>query len=173
MPQGSDRSPHDFHEPPPGHADMIRGLREGCCPRAENHHDSIIRGLLTNMGRGRKITSPNWLPDISLAVGRTGAARTATGLLVHRQPQAIGQLKGLQLAMVAHGTKREASDVQWRRSSGTKAVSSPTHDPKEDATMKRFVARHAALVTSVLSGFERLVFRGSLRALRHCGIYGR
>lgn len=38
--------------------------------------------------------------------------------------------------------------------------------------MKRFIARHAALVTCVLSGFDRLVLRGSLRALRHCGIYG-
>ena len=38
--------------------------------------------------------------------------------------------------------------------------------------MKSFIARHAALVICVMSGFDRLVFRGSLRALRHCGIYG-
>lgn len=38
--------------------------------------------------------------------------------------------------------------------------------------MKSFIARHAPLVTCVLSGFDRLVFRGSLRALRHRGIYG-
>jgi uncharacterized MnhB-related membrane protein len=36
--------------------------------------------------------------------------------------------------------------------------------------MEKFIARHAALVTSVLSGFDRLVFRGLLRALRHRGI---
>ena len=36
--------------------------------------------------------------------------------------------------------------------------------------MKEFIARHAALMTSVLSGFDRLVFRGSLRSLRHRGI---
>lgn len=38
--------------------------------------------------------------------------------------------------------------------------------------MEKFIAHHRALVSSVLSGFDRLVFRGSLRALRHCGIYG-
>lgn len=38
--------------------------------------------------------------------------------------------------------------------------------------MEKFIARHRALVSSVLSGFDRLVFRGSLRALRHLGIYG-
>ena len=42
--------------------------------------------------------------------------------------------------------------------------------PKEDA-MEKFIARHAALVSSVLSGFDRLVFRGLLRALRHRGIH--
>ena len=36
--------------------------------------------------------------------------------------------------------------------------------------MRQFIARHAAVVTSVLSGFDRLVFRGYLRALRHRGI---
>ncbi len=36
--------------------------------------------------------------------------------------------------------------------------------------MKEFIARHAALITSVLSGFDRLVFRGALRSLRHRGI---
>ena len=38
--------------------------------------------------------------------------------------------------------------------------------------MEKFLARHRPLVTSVLSGFDRLVFRGSLRALRSHGIYG-
>ena len=38
--------------------------------------------------------------------------------------------------------------------------------------MQKFIARHRPLVSSVLSGFDRLVFRGSLRALRHRGIYG-
>jgi hypothetical protein len=38
--------------------------------------------------------------------------------------------------------------------------------------MERFIARHKAVVSSVLSGFDRLVFRGSLRALRNRGIYG-
>ncbi len=38
--------------------------------------------------------------------------------------------------------------------------------------MEKFIARHRALVSSVLSGFDRLVFRGSLRALRNRGIYG-
>lgn len=38
--------------------------------------------------------------------------------------------------------------------------------------MEKFIARHRALVSSVLTGFDRLVFRGSLRALRHLGIYG-
>ena len=38
--------------------------------------------------------------------------------------------------------------------------------------MEQFIARHRALVSSVLSGFDRLVFRGSLRALRNRGIYG-
>jgi hypothetical protein len=38
--------------------------------------------------------------------------------------------------------------------------------------MKTFISRHSALVTSVLSGFDRLVLRGSLRALRNRGIYG-
>jgi hypothetical protein len=38
--------------------------------------------------------------------------------------------------------------------------------------MEKFLARHRPVVTNVLSGFDRLVFRGSLRALRNCGIYG-
>lgn len=38
--------------------------------------------------------------------------------------------------------------------------------------MEKFIARQRALVSSVLSGFDRLVFRGSLRALRSRGIYG-
>ena len=37
--------------------------------------------------------------------------------------------------------------------------------------MTKFIARHAALVSSVVSGFDRLVFRGMLRALRHRGIH--
>lgn len=36
--------------------------------------------------------------------------------------------------------------------------------------MEKFIARHAARVSSMLSGFDRLVFRGLLRALRHRGI---
>ncbi|MGD0949497.1 MAG: hypothetical protein ABSA52_18980 [Candidatus Binatia bacterium] len=36
--------------------------------------------------------------------------------------------------------------------------------------MEKFIARHAALVSSVLSGLDRLVFRGLLRSLRHRGI---
>lgn len=31
--------------------------------------------------------------------------------------------------------------------------------------MKNFIARHAARITSVLSGFDRLVFRGTLLPL--------
>jgi hypothetical protein len=43
--------------------------------------------------------------------------------------------------------------------------------PKEDA-MKSFVARHASLVTNTLSGFDRLVFRGTLLPLvRDRGMY--
>lgn len=38
--------------------------------------------------------------------------------------------------------------------------------------MEKFIARHRALVSSVLTGFDRLVFRGSLRALHNSGIYG-
>ena len=38
--------------------------------------------------------------------------------------------------------------------------------------MQKFIARHGVFVSSVLSGFDRLVLRGSLRALRHLGIYG-
>jgi hypothetical protein len=38
--------------------------------------------------------------------------------------------------------------------------------------MEKFIARHRGLVSTVLSGFDRLVLRGSLRALRHLGIYG-
>ncbi len=38
--------------------------------------------------------------------------------------------------------------------------------------MEKFIARHRTLVSSVLSGFDRVVLRGSLRALRHLGIYG-
>jgi len=38
--------------------------------------------------------------------------------------------------------------------------------------MKAFVARHASLVTCVLSGFDRLVFRGTLLPLvRHRGMH--
>jgi len=48
--------------------------------------------------------------------------------------------------------------------SGTTVVSKPPNAPKEDV-MKTFVARHAPLVTSVLSGFDRLVFRGTLMPL--------
>ena len=44
--------------------------------------------------------------------------------------------------------------------------------PEEGRPMEKFIARYAALVSSVLSGFDRLVFRGSLRALRNRGIYG-
>ena len=39
-------------------------------------------------------------------------------------------------------------------------VSKPTNEPKEDV-MKTFIARHASLVTCVLSGFDRQVFRGT------------
>jgi hypothetical protein len=49
-------------------------------------------------------------------------------------------------------------------------VLKPTALPKE-AAMTKFIARHAALVSSVLSGFDRLVFRGLLRSLRHRGIH--
>lgn len=35
--------------------------------------------------------------------------------------------------------------------------------------MKQFVARHADEITGVLSGFDRLIFRGHLRALNHEG----
>jgi hypothetical protein len=35
--------------------------------------------------------------------------------------------------------------------------------------MKRFVARHGRLVTSILSGFDRLVFRGHLMPLMRAG----
>jgi hypothetical protein len=38
--------------------------------------------------------------------------------------------------------------------------------------VKKFIDRHRSLVTSVLSGFDRIVFRGLLRGLRNCGIYG-
>jgi hypothetical protein len=37
--------------------------------------------------------------------------------------------------------------------------------------MSKFVARYAPLVTHVLSGFDRVVFRGSLRALRDRGMH--
>lgn len=38
--------------------------------------------------------------------------------------------------------------------------------------MQRFIARYAALITGVLSGFDRLVFRGSLLPLmREGGMY--
>src|SRR6185503_14704704 len=48
-----------------------------------------------------------------------------------------------------------------------------THRAQGERPMERFIARHRALVSSVLSGFDRLVLRGSLRALRsHLGIYG-
>jgi hypothetical protein len=49
-------------------------------------------------------------------------------------------------------------------------VPKPIALPKETA-MTKFIARHAALVSSVLSGFDRLVFRGLLRSLRHRGIH--
>src|ERR1700692_632782 len=55
-------------------------------------------------------------------------------------------------------------------SSGMTVVAKPTISPKETAMMK-FIARHGALVSSVLSGFDRLVFRGLLRSLRHRGIH--
>src|SRR5438105_6015651 len=44
--------------------------------------------------------------------------------------------------------------------------------PPKGHLMEKFIARHRVLVSSVLSGFDRLVFRASLRALRHLGIYG-
>lgn len=49
-----------------------------------------------------------------------------------------------------------------RRSSGTTVVTK-AHLTKEDA-VNLFVARYASLVTSTLSGFDRLVFRGTLGA---------
>jgi len=85
---------------------------------------------------------------------------------VDRQRQAVGQLKCLQLPVVAHTDDVPGLPaVQWRLSSGTKVVSTPTNGPKEDATMKTFLARHASLVTCVLSGFDRLVLRGTLLPL--------
>jgi len=38
--------------------------------------------------------------------------------------------------------------------------------------MEKFIARHAQKIASTLSGFDRLVFRGTLRALRNRGIHG-
>lgn len=35
--------------------------------------------------------------------------------------------------------------------------------------METFVSKHASAVTGTLSGFDRLVFRGTLRMLAHCG----
>ena len=48
---------------------------------------------------------------------------------------------------------------------GVKAVTTP----KENA-MREFLSHHGSKIASVLSGFDRLVFRGSLRALRHSGM---
>jgi hypothetical protein len=47
------------------------------------------------------------------------------------------------------------------------------HNPlPEDRAMERFVARYGSLVTSILSGFDRLVFRGTLLPLmRELGMY--
>lgn len=42
-----------------------------------------------------------------------------------------------------------------------------THITKEDAAMKRFVQKHAQDVIGVLSGFDRLVFRGTIRQLAY------
>ena len=44
------------------------------------------------------------------------------------------------------------------------AVPNANPRPKEDA-VNQFVPRHAAAVTSILSGFDRLVFRGTLQPL--------
>ena len=35
--------------------------------------------------------------------------------------------------------------------------------------MEQFAAKHAEYVTGTLSGFDRLVFRGTLHLLAHCG----
>lgn len=59
--------------------------------------------------------------------------------------------------------------MKRRRSSATTLVANTV--TKEDA-VETFVARHRAVVTGVLSGFDRLVFRGSLLSLiRSGGMY--
>src|SRR5512136_50299 len=60
------------------------------------------------------------------------------------------------------------ADAPWpklaRRASSATTVVRPNHLTKEDA-VNPFVARHASVVTSTLSGFDRLVFRGTLQPL--------
>jgi hypothetical protein len=34
--------------------------------------------------------------------------------------------------------------------------------------MKRFLERHRNRITGTLSGFDRMLFRGSLRSITHC-----
>src|SRR5512137_1716747 len=51
-----------------------------------------------------------------------------------------------------------------RRASSATTVVLANHPTKEDAVTP-FVARHASVVTSTLSGFDRLVFRGTLQPL--------
>jgi hypothetical protein len=61
----------------------------------------------------------------------------------------------------------ERAAVKWRRSSGTTVVPANLV-PKEDA-VEKFVSRYRSLVTGVLSGFDRLVFRGHLLPLMRDG----
>jgi hypothetical protein len=53
---------------------------------------------------------------------------------------------------------------QRRRSSARKVVATPTCHPRR-TPLEKFIARYRSLVTGVLSGFDRLVFRGSLLPL--------
>src|SRR6185503_2246156 len=63
------------------------------------------------------------------------------------------------LILLARAAARNPS-LDRRPSPGSTAVT--TQPPPGDDAMERFVARYHPLVTSILSGFDRLVFRGTL-----------
>ena len=82
-------------------------------------------------------------------------------------PLILSRADGVRITARAHARSPRENGVH----SSIKKVSSKRLTKRRNA-VRRFLARHAANVTGVVSGFDRVVFRGSLpRLLRTLGMY--
>lgn len=71
---------------------------------------------------------------------------------------------------MARNPKRRRVEEETRSFLGYEGCRQTTNFPKEDL-VEKFLARYSSRVTSVLSGFDRVVFRGALPRLRDRGMH--